>query len=146
MAETKLRKSQAVIILSGIALSALTILPVLLHLWDALTWGTSLQSAEYDSWWTTVFGASLFAGLGIYLWVFFISIWTVRITDEGVWKRHFLEWRFIAWKNVTYAEYIPYGLNIYEYKKKITINLVIFSSIEDVTSFISERISSSVLR
>ena len=73
----------------------------------------------------------------------FTSVLTIKFTDEGVWQRNLLRWNFIAWKNITYAEEIPYGVTLYEGQKKMRLFLAFFADLNEVLSFIKERISAN---
>jgi len=141
VSEGKFKKAWAYISISGIALFALTFLPVLLLVHDALVWGTDRQFAKYDSLGTIFLAIALFLSSGLILSWSFASALLVRFTDDGVWQRNILNWKFIAWNDVAEIRQVAYGVHVCTANRKIILAQAVYSNWNEVVEFITQKIS-----
>lgn len=144
MSEIKFRNSLTRIIGINVTLLSFPILIFLVSFGEMIVfWGTDREYVKSDSQ-NSMALVYLFA----VIWTIFAcwlsaKILSVKFTNEGVWQRSISNWEFIAWKNVTSIEELPYSITILQNEKKVNIFMFYFADADEVLRFIQERLTSN---
>lgn len=142
MNETKFEKNWVAIVGVFVLFSAFPLLTLVGFLWKVILF---LETGFWDVKLNTpnLMFFLLAVGIAVFcFWVFVTSL-SIRFTDEGVWQRNLLRWRFFEWKNLTYAEQVQYTITIYKGQEKMHLFLAFYTDIDKVMAFIQKRISSN---
>ena len=130
-----------------LAVLALTFAPAFYFtILEIPAWRAGQQPEHADSWGTLISLNLLLLGSGTLLLWHITKHLLVKFTDDGIWQRGILAWKFIAWKDVTHIKMVENGVHIQKAKQKVVVAPIIYSNWSEIAEFIRERVPSQSLR